>query len=193
MTKKNNYYALIIVDMQNDFVLPDSPAAVNGAIATIPKIQEILKFFRDKKWPVFHVTREHRGDGSDIEITRLERFCKGEKIAVSGTKGCRIVNALKPIEGEYHIIKKRFSAFMNTELDFMLRRIGVDSIIVCGTQYPNCIRATIYDGVAYGYNVIVLVDATSAENLTIAKANINDISNIGVPCISVKECIETIR
>lgn len=193
MAEKGNQYGLIIVDMQNDFVLPDAPAVVSGAYATIPRIQEILKFFRGKKWPVFHVTREHRDNGSDIEINRLESFRKGKKIAVAGTKGCSIVNALKPIEGEYHIIKKRFSAFMNTELDFMLRRVGVDSIIVCGTQYPNCIRATIYDGVAYGYKVISLIDATSAETLEIAQANINDIRNIGVPCMSVKECIEEIR
>ncbi len=193
MDQKSNHYALIIVDMQNDFVLPDAPAVVSGAYDTIPKIQGILRFFRNKKWPVFHVTREHRINGSDIEINRLEGFLKGPKIAVSGTKGCEIIEELKPIEGEYHVVKKRFSAFMNTELDFMLRRLGVNDIVVCGTQYPNCIRATIYDGVSYGYRVVLIIDATSAETPEIAQANINDIRNIGVPCLSVKEFIERIK
>ena len=192
MNQKRSNYALIIVDMQNDFVLPSSPCVVNNAMNTISKIKRVLGAFRLKKWPVFHVTREYREDGSDIEITRLKSFQEGVKVAVPGTKGCEIVEDLKPINGEYHLIKKRFSAFMNTELDFMLRRLEINNIVVCGTQYPNCIRATVYDGISYGYNVIVLTDATSAQSSEIAKANINDIKKIGVTCINVENFLKKI-
>jgi len=178
--------ALIIVDMQNDFVLPDAPQCVNGAVSIIPNIQKVLDMFREKSLPVFHVYREYRADGSDIEKTRFEDFMHRKKYCVPQTKGCEIVDELSPVEGEYCIVKNRFSGFMNTELDFILRRLEVENIVICGVQYPNCIRATVFDGVALGYDVTLVTDATAAQTEKIAQANIVDIRNIGVECISTK-------
>ena len=104
-----------------------------------------------------------------------------------GTPGCEIVAGLEPLPGEYRIVKNRFSAFMHTELDFMLRRLGVDTIAVVGIQYPNCIRTTVFDGVAHGYDVILVTDAAGAQTEDIARANILDIANIGVRCLTTDE------
>jgi nicotinamidase-related amidase len=183
MPKQTINYGLIIIDMQNDFVLPGSPIRVAGAKATLPAISKALKAFRTKKLPVFHVVREYRPDGSDVEITRLDNFLERSKTVVPGTVGCDIVDELRPIPGEYRIVKNRFSAFMNTELDFMLRRFGVTHLVICGTQYPSCVRCTVFDGVSYGYHVAVLTDATSAQTPEIAESNIRDIEDIGVECL----------
>lgn len=187
MSRDAQRFALIIVDMQNDFVLPDAAIRVGGAQETIPRIVRALEFFRKLKWPVFHVVREYREDGSDIENVRYEEFMNRRKYGVPGTRGCEIVSELTPLPGEYRIVKNRFSAFMLTELDLMLRRLGIEHIAVCGTQYPNCIRTTVFDGVSYGYVVTVLTDATSAKTPEVAAANITDIRNIGVECITVEE------
>ena len=104
-----------------------------------------------------------------------------------GTPGCEIVAGLEPLPGEYRIVKNRFSAFMHTELDFMLRRLGVETITVVGIQYPNCIRTTVFDGVAHGYNVMLITDAAGAQTEEIARANILDIANIGVRCLTTDE------
>jgi len=181
---------LVIVDMQNDFVLPDSPLCIAGAYETVPKIQEALEAFRKGKKPVFHIVREHRADGSDVEITRVQGFLKEARYAIPGTTGCEIVEALHPLEGEYRIAKQRFSAFMHTELDFILRRLGISHIVVCGTQYPVCIRTTVFDAIAYGYHVTVLTDATSAQTPEVAEANIRDIKMIGVRCVTVSEFLQ---
>ena len=178
--------ALIIIDMQNDFVLQNAPQCIVGAEAIVPNIQKVLTFFRSKNLPIFHVYREYREDGSDIEKTRLDDFLTQQKYCVPHTKGCEIIDALTPIEGEYKIVKNRFSGFMQTELDFILRRLGVEKIVVCGIQYPNCIRATIFDGVALGYDVTLITDATEAQTQEIAKANIVDIANIGVECLTTE-------
>ncbi len=188
---KDPKYALIIIDMQNDFVLPGAPVCVAGAYATVPCIKRLLDFFRTQRWPVFHVIREYRADGSDIELTRLDGFLNQKPYAVPGTEGCNIVAELTPVEGEYRIIKNRFSGFMNTELDFMLRRIGATHLVICGTQYPNCIRTTIFDALAYGYPVINITDATSAQTPQIAEANITDLRNIGVECVTLQEFLES--
>jgi nicotinamidase-related amidase len=179
--------ALLIVDMQNDFILPDAPAEIKGAVATIPRVKAVLDWFRGNDWPVFHVVREYRADGSDIEISRRDAFLAGPGYVIPGTKGAEIVQALSPELGEYRIVKPRFSAFFGTELELILRRLAVDRLVLCGTQYPNCIRATAYDGLSYGYPVFVITDATSASDDDVAEANIRDLRNVGIGCVSFEE------
>jgi len=176
--------ALLIIDMQNDFVLAESACCIAGAKVTIQNILNVLEKFREKGLPIFHIVREYREDGSDIEKFRYKEFTEGKKCAVPNTKGCEIVKELKPNNDEYRIIKNRFSGFMNTELDLILRRLRVLNIVITGTQYPNCVRATAFDAIALGYGVTVVTDATSAATEEIANANITDLRNIGISCIS---------
>ncbi len=180
-------YALIIVDMQNDFVLPGAPAVVAGAVATLPKIREALDFWHEKKWPVVYLYREYRRDGSDIEITRMETFLRKVRFCIPGSPGVKIVDAIAPLEGDYLVMKNRFSGFMDTEMDFLLRRLGIGQIAVCGTQYPCCVRSTLVDGICYGYQTVCLTDATSAAAPEVAQANIRDFRDMGIACQTVTE------
>jgi nicotinamidase-related amidase len=179
--------ALLIIDMQNDFVLPGAPVCVAGAIATIASIKQILAHFRTRQYPVFHVTREYRPDGSDVEKMRQDAFLDKHPCVVPNTPGCAIVAELTPLAGEYRIIKNRFSAFMCTELDLILRRIGIDHLVVTGTQLPNCVRATVFDAVCLDYEVTLITDGTSAQTPEIAAANILDMTNIGVRCMTADD------
>lgn len=182
--------ALLIIDMQNDFVLPGAPVCVEGALETVPNIAKVLDCFRRDKAPVFHVVREYRTDGSDVEANRRKAFKDAGGFVVPGTRGCDIVAGLEPVAGEYRLVKKRYSGFMQTELDLMLRRLAVTRLVVCGTQYPNCVRATIFDAVALGYDVTLVTDAASARTPEIATANMVDIANIGVDCVDTQAFLE---
>ena len=179
--------ALLIVDMQNDFVLPDAPTAVAGAGATIPVVAALAEHARERSWPVIHVVREHRPDGTDVEYTRRELFQNGGGICVAGTPGARIVVELTPRSGDYVLTKQRFSAFLGTELDFLLRRLRVETLVVAGTQYPNCIRATAVDALGRDYRVIVVSDACSAQTERVAANNIEDMRNMGIACMAFQE------
>ena len=181
--------ALIIIDMQNDFVLLGAPMCVAGAAATLPNISSLLSAFRHRQQPVFHVVREHRADGSDVDGFRHANFEGGKTFVIPGTPGCEIVELLTPTANEYRLVKPRFSAFMQTEFDLMLRRLNVTRLVICGIQYPNCIRATVFDAVSLDYGVTLVTDATSAQTAAIAEANILDMANIGVTCVSAKELI----
>jgi nicotinamidase-related amidase len=183
----NEHTALFIIDMQNDFVSPESPYCVAGAKITVPVIAGLLSQFRDHQLPIFHIYREYRADGSDIEKFRYQKFIEGKKLAVPGTEGCEIVKELTPWAEEYQIVKRRFSGFMNTELDSILRRLKISEILVTGTQYPNCVRATVFDAIALGYDVTVVTDATSAQSETVANANVIDLKNVGVRCVALAE------
>jgi nicotinamidase-related amidase len=178
--------ALLIIDMQNDFVAEGKPLKVAGARAVIPKIQDALSEFRKRSLPVFFVLRVHRADGSDVEITRRELFAR-TPFAVEGTWGAAVIDELAPRKGEYVIPKVRMSAFIGTELDLMLRTLGVSTLFVCGIQTPNCIRTTVFDGIAYNYPVVLIDDATGASSDEIHQANVRDMKNIGARIVKAAD------
>ena len=179
--------ALLIIDMQNDFVLPGAPLCVRGAAPSVPVIRRLLLQARAQGLPVIHIIRQHNRDGSDVEKMRQALFQEGPGICVPGTEGAQIVAALTPKEGEYIVCKRRFSAFFQTELDMLLRRLGVDTLLVTGTQYPNCVRGTAVDGMSLDYDVNVVTDACSAQSPDVEQANIRDMRNMGIRCLALSE------
>ena len=181
--------ALAIVDMQNDFVLPDSPCHVPGAMETIPAIRELAGYFRSNKWPVIYVTRGHRPDASDVEYVRVQLFREKGGICVTGSRGAQIVDGLEVKPEDYILVKIRFSAFLFTEFDLLLRRLGIKTLAISGTQYPNCIRSTAVDALARDYRVVVVTDACSAGSRRIADNNIEDMQNMGIECLSLSDVI----
>ena len=104
-----------------------------------------------------------------------------------GTKGIEIVEGLKPQPGDIIIKKKRNSGFFQTELDSTLRKLGIKTVIISGTQYPNCVRGTAVDAMSYDYSTIVCTDACSAQTEAIAETNILDMQNMGIRCIPLEE------
>lgn len=94
---------------------------------------------------------------------------------------------MHPQDDEIIIKKTRNSAFFGTNLDSVLRRLGVKNVVVSGTQYPNCIRGTAADAMSYDYDVTVVTDCCSAKTPEIASANITDIKNMGIECITLEE------
>jgi len=171
--------ALLIIDMQNDFVRAGAPLQVAQAQAVIPNICTVLQQFRERNLPVFHVLRVHRTDGSDVEIIRQALF-RNQPFTVEGTRGAAEVEELQPLPGEYVIRKTRMSAFLGTELDLMLRNLKVTGLVVTGIQTPNCIRTTVFDAIALNYPVVLVEDAVGAKNGAIHAANLLDMANIGV-------------
>ncbi|MDD1729218.1 MAG: cysteine hydrolase [Methanospirillum sp.] len=175
-------FALLLIDMQNDFVLDEKPLQVKGARMVIPRICAVLEKFRARSLPVFHVVRVHRPDGSDVEIMRQELFRKSP-FAVEGTSGAAVIDELAPLPGEYLLPKIRMSAFIGTGLDLTLRTLGVDSVVVAGIQTPNCIRTTVFDAIAHNYHTCLVTDATAAQTEEIHLQNVRDMENIGVRLI----------
>ncbi len=185
------YPALLIIDMQYDFAVPGGACEVPGAHATIPGIRKVLTRYRELTWPIFHVVREYRADGSDVEISRQQQLASSPMV-VPGTQGARIAPGLEPAQGEYRIVKQRFSAFMFTELDLMLRRKNVDTVIVTGTQLPFCLRTTLFDGLSLGYRMLLLTDGSSSKTPEIHQANIRDIRDVGIECLTIAEYLQRI-
>lgn len=181
---------ILIIDMQNDFVLPESPFKVAGAEATLPAIARFINYGRSKNWAIIYVVRIHRPGGVDAELFRRHYFEEGNPICLPGSKGAQVVDAIAPEKDDIIIQKQRFSAFFGTDLDIVLRGLGAKNIYLAGTQYPNCVRSTAVDAMGYDYITTVVTDCCSAATDEVAQANIFDLRNMGIPCVESEEIMK---
>lgn len=181
--------ALLIIDMQNDFVDPKGVLCVAGAKATIPAIADMANYARSKKdWVVIYIVREHQTNGLDVDQPRVPLFTDGKPgYCVPGTWGGAIVDGLEVKDGDLVVAKTRNSAFFQTPLDNILRRLGVKTCVLAGTQYPNCVRGTANDAMSLNYETICALECCSAKTPEVAEHNIFDMRNMGIKCLPVSE------
>ena len=178
--------ALLVIDMENGFVHPEGGHWIRFAQSMVPHCVRAVELARAKGIPVFFVKRLYRADGSDVELTRYPGWVAGGRAcrpASTGPNSAQAPEGLRPQPGDYTIIKPRWSAFFQTELDLILRRLDVRTVILTGTTTPNCVRSTAYDGLARGFNVAVLRDATSSRSPEAQEANLADMEAAGIQLI----------
>jgi nicotinamidase-related amidase len=146
--------ALIVVDMQNDFVSEGGTLRVPDAEATIPAIASLLELARASGMRVVFSQDTHREGDPEWRIW--------PEHAREGTWGWQIVDALAPLPDETVLRKVRYDAFYGTPLDHLLRLWGVDTLVLCGTVANICVHYTAASAALRWYDVIVAKDAVSA-------------------------------
>ena len=154
--------AMIVVDMQNDFVATGAPMETPAARAMVPKLAESLKACRDSGVRVIYTAHVHRPDGSDLgNFKELDARIANHNALVDGTSGVDVYPDIAPAPGEHVIKKHRYSAFFGTDLDIILREWGSDTVIISGTTTENCCLSTARDALFRNYRVVFLSDATA--------------------------------
>jgi len=170
--------ALIVVDMQNDFLHPNgfTHQARRSAGAkfdlpflasTIPQMKRLADSFRKHERPVVYLAHVVKKDYSDAQFPYwrlgLPRT-DDQTFIVDGTWGAQIADELRPHDGEHLIIKKGFGGFSNTTLDTVLRTMGVTTCVVSGVMTGVCVSTTVRGGVEHNYHMIVARDAVADIN-----------------------------
>ena len=148
--------ALIIGDMQNDFVTEGGTLVVPSAEGTIPAIRNLLELARESEMRVVFVQDTHNEGDPEWEI--WGEHCR------EGSWGWQVVDGLAPAEDEATIRKPRFDAFDGTGLEHMLRLWAVDTLIICGTVANICVHYTASSAAMRWFNVIVPRDCISSFN-----------------------------
>ncbi len=146
--------ALVVVDMQNDFVKEGGTLVVPDAEGTLPEIRGLLEFARGSGMKVVFTQDTHTEGDPEWEIW--------PEHVREGSWGWQIVDELAPREGELVLRKVRYDAFYGTHLDHSLRVWGVDTLIVCGTVANICVHYTAASAALRWYAVVIPRDATSA-------------------------------
>lgn len=176
--------AFLLIDMQNGFIDGASPLCIAGAAATVPACAHALAAAREHGLAVFHVRRAYAADGSDVEAVRWEAWAEGGRpLSSADPMSLACPSELAPAPGEPVVVKPSWSAFFGTDLDALLRARGIGTLVLAGTTTPNCVRSTAYDGLALGFNVAVLRDATSSRTPEVQEANLADMEAVGIQLI----------
>ena len=179
--------AVLVIDMQQDFLSPASPLFVAGGPAIVPGLQRALKAARSTNKPIIHVVRRHRATGIDVDQSRRALFAETGGFLVAGTRGAEELPQLAPALWDFVVVKTRWSAFFATDLDALLRRLGTRKLILTGVQTPNCIRATANDALSLDYATTVLSDATASQTDEIQLSNLRDMAAMGVEIMTVSQ------
>lgn len=194
--------ALLTIDMQNDFALVGAPAFIPGTLDVATAIGRLAEGFRSRGRPIVHVLRLYEPDGSDAERVRRTLIREAGPIVAPGTNGAELVDALKPDPAvrvdaetlragklqevgpaEWLMYKPRWGAFYGTPLQDHLEDWGVDTLIICGCNFPNCPRTTVYEASERDFRVALVRDATSGVYVR----GMTELEGIGVSVQTVEE------
>lgn len=167
--------ALVIVDMLNDFVKEGGSLIVPEAVNLIPIIKRRQDDARSQGIPIIYLTDAHRPDDPEFEMWPPH--------AVPGTWGQQVIDELKPQSEDYVLPKRRYSGFFGTQLELVLRELGVDTLIITGVLTNICVFFTAIHAKALAYRVIVPKDSvasTSKEDHEWALRQMKDLHGIEV-------------
>jgi len=149
--------AVIVVDMQNDFVKPGGKLVVPTALKTVEPIRRLLERARARGVRVFYTQDTHYEGDPEFSIW-------GEHVRY-GTWGWQIVDELKPVEGvDIVVMKTRYDGFYGTPLEDLLRVYSIRNVVVTGTVANICVLHTAASAALRWYKVYVPMDAISALN-----------------------------
>ncbi len=150
---KENKTAILVVDMLNDFVT--GALKCDRGLAIVPKTAELLQGARRANVPVIFCNDAHlKGIDREFEVW-------GEH-AIAGTKGAEVIPELGLCKKDYVVPKRRYSGFFHTDLDLLLRELGVDTVVLTGLHAHMCVRHTAADAFQLGYHIVVATDATDS-------------------------------
>ncbi len=146
--------AVIVVDMQNDFVKEGGKLVVPSAAYTIAPIKRLLDRARSAGVRVFYTQDTHWPGDPEYGIW-------GEHV-LYGSWGWRIVDELKPEAGDIVLVKTRYDGFYGTPLDDLLRSYGIKNLVIVGTVANICVLHTAASAGLRWYNIVIPMDGVSA-------------------------------
>jgi nicotinamidase-related amidase len=200
--------ALITIDAQRDFVLPNSPATVSGANATVPAMRRMIEAFRDAGAPIVHAIRLYRCNGSNVDLCHRAAIEAGQRIVMPGTSGAELIDEMKPSPGqrlepellldgklqqvghkEWVCYKPRLSAFFQTPLEEHLKSLGITTIVLCGTDFSTSPRSTVYAASNRDFRIVLATDAISGAT----DAGLDELAQIGVYLMSSEQLLNWLK
>jgi ureidoacrylate peracid hydrolase len=164
--------ALLVIDMQDFFLDPYSPTFTCGGLAILPVLKRLVKIFREKGRPVVYTKHVHHPDNLDSGI--MGWWWKG--MCIEGSAESEIHRDITPLPSEKVILKHRYSAFYNTDLETVLRCLRIEDLVISGIMTNMCCESTARDAYYRDYRVFFLADGTGSINEEMHLASLLNLS-----------------
>jgi nicotinamidase-related amidase len=154
--------ALLVIDAQREYFDHDGALYTPNAMEIMEPLQRLLGAARRHGVAVIYVRHVFAADGSDVG--RMADFDDTPSF-IEGTRHAEIVNELAPLPGEPVVAKTRYSAFVNTRLESVLKTAGIDTVIVTGLMTQYCSVTTARHAHDLDYRVVFVHDANAGPDL----------------------------
>lgn len=143
--------------MVNDFCTSGGSMVLPNAESLYPSQMMVLTAARNSGAKVLYVNDNHR---SGMKVER--EFVKRSPHCIENSWGSEIVAQLAPTKNDFHVVKRRYSGFFQTDLDLTLRDLQIESLVVMGVVTNICVRSTVHDAFFLGYKVVIPQDCVAA-------------------------------
>jgi ureidoacrylate peracid hydrolase len=179
---------LIVVDMQNGFVAKGGSYDKLGMNTPlyreiIPRVRDLISLCKYYSMPVLYTESVREASGVDL-LTKVHILLPKSReermkipICVRGTWDAQTIDEIKPKEEDYVIIKRRDSAFLDTELRMWLQSLGINVLVFCGVDTSICVETSIRDAFNLGYDIILISDATASGTKSHYETTLARVSN----------------
>jgi nicotinamidase-related amidase len=164
MTLRKKSACLMVIDMQNEFLSERGGDFFHNARDIVPNVKRVIAACRKAGIPVVYTGHCHEDPAVDGGMTaEWWPELKSGKCLVKGRKGAGIYGPLAPRKGERVIYKHRYSGFHATDLEILLRGMGVTDLIITGILTNICCETTARDAFMRDFRVFFLADATATS------------------------------
>lgn len=199
--------ALVIIDFQNDCVLPGAAMEIPGSMDVLPSLTALCQHMREAGRPIFHIVRAYLPDGSNVDLCRRSAVEAGTSLLTPFSRGADFPDVLKPTNAplldwdhlltgqvqrigshDYVLYKPRWGAFYQTSLEDSLRALGIDTLIFAGCNFPNCPRTSMYEASERDFRLVLAQDAMSG----LYQQGMDELKNIGVTITNSQDIISAL-
>lgn len=164
--------ALLVVDMQKFFLDQNSPTYTCGGPAILPSVKRLIQSFRESSRPVLFTKHVHHPDFIDAGIMRWW----WEGACIEGSPESELPQEIAPLANEKVVLKHRYSAFYNTDLETILRCLNIEDLVIAGIMTNMCCESTARDAYYRDYRVFFPADATGTINEEMHVASLLNLS-----------------
>ncbi|MCL0091848.1 cysteine hydrolase [Dehalococcoidales bacterium] len=196
---------LVVIDMQNGFCAQGGSYQKFGEDISIyrkiiPNVKKIIDVCHQLGIPVFYTQQVREVSGIDL-LTRIHRIIPRrrlefiEKVAacISGTWDAEIISELAPTKDDHIVVKRRDSAFQDTEFELWLKSLGADTIIYTGIDTCICVENSIREGFNKGYDVILVEDAVASSWPELHQATLDKVRGSFGLVLTTEQLINMLR
>jgi ureidoacrylate peracid hydrolase len=162
---------IVVIDMLNDFCKPGGAMVLPGYERLVPPQKNVIEAGRQAGCAILFVADTHRRN-----VRQDREFLKRTPHCLEGTWGAQVIEDLDPRPDDVYIVKRRYSAFFNTDLDLTLRDLQVTTLVIFGVVTNICVRSTVHDAFFLGYQVIVPEDCVAATGPREQESSLYDIA-----------------
>lgn len=160
--------ALLVIDMQHGFLRPEGSIVRNGGLPyeverVVADTVDLVAAARAAALPVVYTQHVFRPDHADAPARLVRRGMlrpEGEVLA-KGSWDAAVVDELKPVDGDLVVEKNRYDAFLYTDLELVLRTLGIGTLLVCGVATNVCVESTVRSAEQRDFEVLVASDCTT--------------------------------